>query len=292
MKKVIIPCENAGDLAIKIVEKTGSELASYEERRFPDGEFYFRLDSDVKNKEVVVVQSGYPHPNSSLIEMFLIVDTCKRAGAKKITLVVPYFPYARQDKIFKKGEAFSLRTMAKLLKKLGATKLITVDAHFRDDYKKYNLFGLDGINLSAGPELVKYLKAKFKLKNVHLISPDWGASEMIRNASKKTKSSSTVLKKVRKGDYNVEMSGEVNVKGKNVVVLDDIISTGGTMARAIDKAKKSGAKKVFAAATHGLFVGDALPLLKKTATYVVTTDSIVNETSEVTLAGEIAKALK
>ncbi|MFO7872131.1 MAG: ribose-phosphate diphosphokinase [Candidatus Undinarchaeales archaeon] len=291
MKKIVIPCEKTESLAIDIAEKIDGRLASYEDRRFPDNEFYFRVETDLKGKEAVIVQTGYPDPNSSVVELLIIADACRHHGAEKITAVIPYVPYARQDKRFEKGEAFSLETIGNLMKNVGIDKVITVDTHFKREYGKYDFFGIKAVNISAGVPLVKFIKKKFDVKELHIISPDLGASEMIDNAAKKTKSKKAKLKKVRKGDYDVEMTGKLEVKGKNVLVLDDIISTGGTMEKAVNRAKDAGAKKVFAAATHGLFVSDAMTRLKKASSYVVTTDSIENDTAEVTLTDEIVKVL-
>lgn len=291
MKKIVIPCEKTENLAIDIAEKIDGRLASYEDRRFPDNEFYFRVETDLKGKEAVIVQTGYPDPNSSVVELLIIADACRHYEAEKVIAVIPYVPYARQDKRFEKGEAFSLETIGKLMKNVGIDKIITVDTHFKREYGEYDFFGIKAVNISAGVPLVKFIKKEFDLKELQIISPDLGASEMIDNAAKKTKSKKAKLKKVRKGDYDVEMTGKLEVEGKNVLVLDDIISTGGTMEKALNRAKDAGAKKVFAAATHGLFVSDAMSRLKKASSYVVTTDSIENDTAEVSLADEIVKVL-
>lgn len=291
MKKLIVPCANAPDLATRLATELKAGVVQYESRKFPDGESYFRIDTDLSATDVIVVQSGYPNPNDALIELILAVDAAKAAGAKKITAVVPYFPYGRQDKRFKPGEAFSLEIFGRLLKSLGVKRVVTADAHFRDDYKPYNLFGLRGANISGGSILAHYIKAKFSLKDLHIVSPDFGASELVKQAAEDTASTYTALQKRRTGDYQVEVSGSLNVQGRNVLVLDDIISTGGTMAKAIELCKQGGAGRVFAAATHGLFVGNALWNLKSVAEYVVTTDSVKNETSEVSLAHEIVAVL-
>src|SRR3989338_4927192 len=287
MGKIIIPCTNAADLATKLATEIKAGVVQYESRKFPDGENYYRIDTDLTGKDVAVVQSGYPNPNDALVELILAVNAAKSQGAKKVTVVAPYFPYGRQDKQFKKGEAFSLEIFAGVLKDVGVKSIITADAHFRDDYKPYSLFGLRGHNISGGAILAQYIKAKFSLKNLHIISPDFGASELVKQTADNTNSTYAALQKKRISDTQVEMTGKLDVQGKNILVLDDIISTGGTMIRAIELCKGSGAARVFAAATHGLFVGDSLWKLRSSAEYVVTTDSIKNETSEVSLAHEI-----
>ncbi|MFH1424286.1 MAG: ribose-phosphate diphosphokinase [archaeon] len=291
MSKVVIPLFNAQNLGEKVAKELKAEVIKHETRKFPDKEIYFRIDGNVKGKEVVLVQSGYPGPNHALMELLFACDACRDMSAKEIIVVAPYLPYARQDKRFKDGEAHSLKTVAKILKSLGVSKLITADAHYRDDYGEKDLFGLKNVNISAGKLLVEHLKKKFGVEGMHVISPDLGASGMVKNAASAEGVEYSELKKVRKGDFDVEMFGEMDVKGKNVLVLDDIISTGGTMLLAIDKSRKAGAKKVFAAATHGIFGWDALDKLNQTADYLVTTDSIPNPTSFVSLAEEIAKVL-
>lgn len=291
MGKIIVPCANAADLATRLATEMKAGVVQYESRKFPDGENYYRIDTDLTGKDVVVVQSGYPNPNDALVELILAVNAAKEQGAKKVTVAIPYFPYGRQDKRFKKGEAFSLEIFAGVLKDVGVKDIITADAHFRDDYKPYNLSGLRGHNISGGALLAHYVKAKFSLNKLHIISPDFGASELVRRAADETNSTYTALQKKRTGDFSVEMSGKLDVQGKSVLVLDDIISTGGTMVKAIELCKSNGAARVFAAATHGLFVSDALWKLRSAAEYVVTTDSVKNETSEVSLAHEIAENL-
>jgi len=291
MKQLIVPCSNAVDLATKIATELKTGVVQYESRKFPDGENYFRIDTDLTGTEAVIVQSGYPNPNDSLIELLLAADAAKAQNAKKVTVVIPYFPYGRQDKRFRQGEAFSLEIIAKFLKNSGVKRIITADAHFRDDYRGYNLFSLRGTNISGGGLLVHYVKAKFSLHKLHIISPDFGASELVKEAAENTDSTFTALQKKRTSDFQVEMTGNLDVHGKNVLVLDDIISTGGTMTSAVELCKQNGAARVFAAATHGLFVSDALWKLRTAAEYVITTDSVKNETAEVSLAHEIASVL-
>lgn len=291
MKKFIVPCSNAIDLATKLATELKTGVVQYESRKFPDGENYFRIDTDLAGKEAVIVQSGYPSPNDSLVELLLAADACKAQSARRITAVVPYFPYSRQDKRFKQGEAFSLEIIAKFLKNSGVKRIITADAHFRDDYSGYNLYSLRGTNISGGNLIVHYIKAKFSLNKLHIISPDFGASELVKQTAENTDSTYSALQKKRTSDYQVEMTGNLNVQGKNVLVLDDMISTGNTMIKAVELCKQNGAARVFAAATHGLFVSDALWRLRTAAEYVLTTDSVKNETAEVSLAHEIASVL-
>jgi len=291
MTSLIVPLFNAKELGEKIAKERGYQLADVEVRKFPDREIYFRIDSDVKGADVFLVQSGYPGPNHALVEVLLAADTCKDLGAKSITVIFPYLSYSRQDKRFKKGEAFSLQTISHLLRSVGITKLITVDAHNWNEYGELDLFGLKNTNITAGKILVEHIMKKYKLDKVHVLSPDLGASVLVEEAAKVEGSEYSTLKKVRTGDFDVEMSGELDVKGKNVIILDDIVSTGGTMLLAIQKAREAGCKKVFLACVHGIFGWDSLEKLRKKSDGLVATDSVENKAIEVSLAGEIAKVI-
>ena len=287
----VIPCSRAVLLGQRIAEEKGWDIAKFESRTFPDGEIYFKIDSKLKGEEVYIVQTGCPEPNDAFMEMMLGAEAASNLGAVKGVGILPYVPYARQDKRFKEGEALSLNAISKMMQALGCEKLVTVDAHYMKEYGEYDLYGLPAVNVSAGTLLVNFVKEKFGLEDLFIVSPDFGASEMIEKAAKESGCESGRLEKDRKSDYEVEVSGELDVKGKNVLVLDDIISTGGTMLKAIKKLREEGAEKVFVAATHGVFAGDSMAKLGKEADYVVTTDSIENETSEVSLAPEIAKVI-
>jgi|TARA_Y100000310_G_scaffold225439_1_gene227467 ribose-phosphate pyrophosphokinase len=288
MTSLVIPLFNARELGRKIALKSDKQLADVEVRKFPDREVYFRVDSSVKGNDIILVQSGYPGPNHALVETLLAADTCKDNGAKSITLVMAYMPYARQDTRFKKGEAFSLQAVAKLLLGAGVEKLITIDAHNWAEYGEMDLHGLKNLNISAGKLLVEHLMKKHKIEKVHILSPDMGASKLVEEAAKAKGAEFSALNKERKGDFEVSMTGKLDVKGKDVIILDDIISTGRTMLLALEKVKEAGAKRVFLAGVHGIFGWGSLEKLKKKADDLVSTDSIENEASEVSLAGEVA----
>lgn len=291
MGSIIVPLFNAQELARKISIKSDKQCAGVEMRKFPDREIYFRIDTDVKDKDIIIVQSGYPGPNHAIMETLLAAETCRELGAKSITLVMAYMPYARQDKRFKPGEAFSIQVVSKLLQSVGVTKLITVDAHNMPEYGEKTLFGLKQLNITGGKVLVEHIMQKHKLGSAYLLSPDLRAGSLVKEAASVKGATYSALKKTRKGDFEVSMEGELDVKGKDVIILDDIVSTGNTMLLALDKAKKAGAAHVYLAAVHGIFGWGSLEKLKKAADDVVSTDSIVNEAECVSLAGEIAKVI-
>ncbi|MFH1221747.1 MAG: ribose-phosphate diphosphokinase [Candidatus Micrarchaeota archaeon] len=240
-------------------------------KKFPDGDNYVCLPE--AKDEVNLFHRLYPEQDSALLQALLMLDTLKR---KKIatTLVSPYLPYARQDKTFKPGEAMSAEVICDLLHYAGAKQLITVDCHFLKKEGKFTYGNLPITNLSANKLLVAH--AKKLVGDVEVISPDAGASYLVEGHGGKS------MNKVR-GEYiegemayrkieKVEMDFEV--KGKNILILDDMISTGGTMLRAVENVKKGGAKKVLCAATHGFFLRDSLAKLQATADHIFVTDSI------------------
>jgi len=304
-EKVLLFGSNSKVLAGGIAKLLDLTPVRLEVKKFPDGELYVRIDADVKGKDVVIVQTMFPNQNDSLIEFILAVDAAKDLGAKNITGVVPYLAYSRQDKRFQPTEAWSIKTVAEMLKAAGLNKLITVDTHYKHVKPgEFDFFGIPSINLSAAKILLEDVEKKIG-KDFITIGPDFGSSEMIKYAIGKKivmqkekvcpdcgKKYSQCICRGSKRKYEISFKSEQNFKGKNVFVLDDIIASGGTMIRAIEKVKSDGAKKVTAAATHGLFLKDSLIKLKELTNYLIVTDSISTPVSNVSLAPLIAEALK
>lgn len=276
---------------MKLVSPNFSDLLqpNVEIKKFPDGDNYICLPESGE-KKATVFHRLYPEQDSALLQAVLILDTLKRQGIEA-TLVSPYFPYARQDKIFKKGEAMSAEVMADLLHYAGARKLVTVDCHFLKKEGKFTYAGLPIVNVSANKLLVEH--AKKLVGSVEVISPDMGANYLVEQFGGKS------MKKVR-GDYvqggtayrkieSVEMN--FDVKGKNILILDDMISTGGTMLRAVENVKKGGAAKVLCAATHGFFLKGSLEKLQAASDGVFVTDSIPSAVSAVSVKQLLEKAI-
>lgn len=252
-----------------------------EMKRFPDGDNYVCLPQ-ISDKEAVVFHRLYPEQDSALIQAFFILSALKKNKIEAV-LVSPYLPYARQDKLFKPGEALSAEIVCNLLSHAGAKKLVTVDCHFLKKEGTFNYGGLEIKNLSAKNLLVE--EARRLAGDVEVISPDAGASYLVSEFGGKS------MKKVR-GEYiegdtayrkieKVEM--DFDIKGKNVLILDDMISTGGTMLKAVENVKKGGAKKVLCAATHGFFLKDSLAKLRQACDHIFVTDSIPSPASTVSL---------
>jgi len=263
----------AEDLSIEL----DASLADTISKRFPDEEFYIRIKDNISGEDVVIVQTTYPDKN--IIELFLLQNAAKEAKAKTITVVIPYFGYARQDKKFEDGEPISAKALASLIG-LNADNIITVDPH-----KEYILdfFSTQAYSCSAVPEISKYLVDK----DIDMIlAPDKGAINGVKNASKIIGCDYDYMEKTRIDGETIEIKPKnLDAKNKNVAIIDDIISTGGTMAKSIHELKKHNAKDVFVACTHGLFAGDAVKkLLSAGCSEIISTDSIISKFSKVKIA--------
>ena len=252
-------------------------LAEMISKRFPDNEMYIQIIDKIAGEHVVIVQTTYPDPN--IVELFLLQNAVEEANAKKITVVIPYFGYARQDTKFKEGEPISAKAIANLVS-LSADNVITVDPH-----KEHILdfFSTSAVSCSAVPELSKYLKQK----NIDMVlAPDKGALERAKQAAKIIGCDFDYMEKTRIDGTTIKIKPKnLDAKNKNVAIIDDIISTGGTMAKSIKELKKFGAKKVFVSCTHGLFAGDAIKKLTSAGCdEIISTDTIASSYSKVKIA--------
>jgi len=281
----VVPGSASKSIASHLVREISADIADVEIRRFIDGECYVRVKSDLKGEDVIIVQNTYPDEN--IIETILLKSAVKDMEPKSITLVIPYLGYARQDRKFQDGEAVSAKALARILS-IDVDLVITVDPH-----KNYivDFFETKASFCSAVPEIAKYLLPK----DIDVVlAPDKGAVERAEEAAKILGCESDFLEKKRISDEIVEMKPkEIEVKKKTVAIVDDIISTGGTMAKAVEEIRKQGAKDVYVACTHGLFIGNAIDKINRAgATEIISTDTIENAYSKVKVAPQIAKTLK
>ncbi|MFH1520987.1 MAG: ribose-phosphate diphosphokinase [Candidatus Micrarchaeota archaeon] len=255
-------------------------------KTFPDGDSYARINDIDKcqGENVILFHRLYPKQNTAIFNTTQILHTLKRVGAR-VTLVAPYLPYSRQDKTFLMGESLSAQVLCKLLNDFGAVKLVTVDCHFLKKEGESEYSNLKINNVSANKLLVEHARKKLGLESLEIISPDQGANYLISEFGGKS------MSKVR-GKYDdgkgeeayrsvQKVEREFEVEGKNILILDDMISTGGTMLKAVENVKKGGARKVLCAATHGFFLNDSLDKLRKMCDGVFTTNSIPNSVAEV-----------
>jgi ribose-phosphate pyrophosphokinase len=290
----VIPGPASLELGAKIAERMGVESHPAEHRLFPDGESIFRITAEVKAEVVVIVQTTFPDPDKSLLQLFLMTDAAKDAGAKEVVCVVPYLAYARQDKRFLKGESLSLKTTINLLGVSGADKLMVVDVHEPEALGKFCTEAkIELINLSAIPLLAEYLRLN-GFKGAYSLSPDEGAVKLAKAAGSVLGGDVSFFTKERDlhtGDIEMVVK-DLDVRDRDVVVFDDIVSSGGTTARAVKGLISQGASQVAAACTHGLFMGDArTKILDAGADVLVATDTVHTQTSIVSVSTLIADYL-
>jgi ribose-phosphate pyrophosphokinase len=281
MMMFIIGGSASRTIAEDISKQTKIPLAETEIFRFPDGELYVRIKQDIEEEEIIIIQTTYP--DEHIIELLFLLDACKRANAKKIITIIPYFGYARQDRQFKKGEPISAQVLATIIS-VNASEVINIDPH--KEYIK-DFFSIPARNITAVPLLAQYLEKK----DVDIIlAPDKGALDRAKQASKLLGCDVDYLEKTRIDGSTISMKTKtLDVKSASVAILDDIISTGGTMAATIKELKKQQAASVYVACTHGLFAGNAIEKLKSAGCdEIIATDTIFSAYSKVKIAPALA----
>jgi ribose-phosphate pyrophosphokinase len=290
----IIPGPASLELGVRIAEKLGFKSHPAVHRLFPDGESYIRITAPLKGETVVIVQTTFPEPDKSLLQLFLMIDAARDAGAKEIVCIVPYLAYARQDKRFLEGEALSLKTVSRLLGALEVDQLIVVDVHEEEALEGFcDEAGVQLTNLSAMPDLAEYLKLN-GFEGAFSLSPDEGAIDLAESAGAVLGGEVGFFTKKRdRHTGEIEMVvKDITVRGRSVVIFDDIVSSGGTTARAVKGLKKLEADHVAAACTHGLFMGSAREkILNAGADMLVATDTVQTPTSLVSVSRLIADHL-
>jgi ribose-phosphate pyrophosphokinase len=291
----VIPGPASPELGAKIAERLHFEAHPAQHRLFPDGESYIRITAPMKGETAVIVQSTFPDPDRSMLQLFLMVDAARDAGAKEIVCIIPYLAYARQDRRFLEGEALSLKTIAKLLGASGADQLIVIDVHEEEALGKFcDDAGVELTNLTAMPDLAEYLRVN-GFEGAYSLSPDEGAVDLAKTAGDVLGGEVSFFTKERDlhtGEIEMVVR-DLNVQGKKAVVFDDIVSSGGTTARAVKGLKTQGASRVAAACTHGLFMGNAQErILGAGADVLVATDTVQTPISLISVSGLIADHLK
>lgn len=261
-------------LAQKVAKSLGLTLSSLEIFIFPDGEKRIRILDKVLDEDAYVVQSTSSPTDVNYMELFFIIDGLKRSGAKSITAIIPYFGYQRQDHQFREGEAVSAKVIAEILEKLGINKLIAVDMH---SIKIAEAFNIPVSHLSALSIFAKFIKESFDKNSATLVSPDMGGIRRIKILSEMLEGMSyATIEKNRDlatGKVSADkIQGEIREK---VIIVDDMISSGGTIITAANILRKNGAKEIIVFATHPVFSGKAPQILQESGVNsVYVTDTI------------------
>jgi ribose-phosphate pyrophosphokinase len=281
---IVIGGTSSKMLAQDLAKELGCRYLQPHVSRFPDGECYVRIEEENIDDEVIIVQNS--HPDHNLVELLLLQDAAIGLGARKVTSVVPYFAYARQDERFKKGEALSAKVMVRLME-MSSKRFVTVDVH-----KPIILdwFRGDAYDVHAAPSIGEF----FKGHGVDLVlAPDEGALQRANEVARVIGADCDNLEKTRLSGEVVRMAPKnIDAKDRNALIVDDIISTGGTIEAAANQLKILGAKSVTAVCTHGLFAKGALDRLRKCCNAVYSTNTIENEVSVISVAPQIARALR
>lgn len=259
--------------------------------KFPDGELHIRLDSKVKNEEVFLVQSFYGSISDCIVESLFAAKTARELGAKKVNLVAPYFPYLRQDKRFHPGEAVSQKLMAGLIDKYFDSACI-VDPHLHRKNNLDGIFKIKSKKITANALIADYIKNH--IKNPAAIGPDEESYKWARSVAEMLGIESGIMRKKRYSSYHVEvkLNKSINLKNKNAVIVDDIVSTGHTILEAAKILRKLGAKSIYCICVHGIFANDAFKKLMKAGIKVVSTNTIPNKAAKIDVSGAIADNLK
>ncbi len=263
--------ENSMYLAEKIAKAAGVELGKNSLLRFSDGEFVTSYDETVRGDHVYIIQSTFP-PADNLMELLMMIDAAKRASAYKVIAVMPYFGFARQDRKDKPRVAIGAKLVANLLVAAGVDRVMTMDLH-ADQIQGF--FDIPVDHLYGSSVLLPYLES-LKLENLAIASPDMGGSKRAHTYAKYLHAGMIICHKRReKANEVAEMTAIGDVEGKNVVIVDDMIDTAGTMAKAADMLKAKGALSVRAIATHAVLSGPAYERIENSALEeVIFTDSI------------------
>jgi len=252
--KIFTGSSNRG-LAEEIGKYLGIELGKSVLERFSDGEIHFYIDENVRGADVFVIQSGSYDANFHMMELFLMIDAFKRASAERVTAVIPYYCYARQDWKDRPRVPISARLMADLLEAAGADRVLTMDLH---SPQIQGFFSIPVDNLMAAPVLSKYIE-NFGLGDLTIVSPDAGGVGRARVFAKRTEAMLAIIDKRRPAPNETQVLHVIGeVKGRNAVILDDMVDTGGTLVQCVGALKREGVKKIYAACTHAVLSGEAV----------------------------------
>jgi ribose-phosphate pyrophosphokinase len=289
-KFTVIAGKSSEDLAVKVAKKLKANIMRSQIRIFPDGESKITLDGKLTKNKIIVIQSTYPPVDTNIVHVLSLISKAKETSSDVIA-VIPYMGYARQDREFLPGEIITMKVLGTLFKGVGASQVIVVDIHSMIGLKH---FKIKTKNISATPDLAKYFK-KMNLKNPLVVSPDQGGGERAKEFARYFGSDYTVLTKHRDrktGKVKIKTS-KIEVAGRDLVLVDDMISTGGSIIKATEFLKKQGCGRVFVACTHALLINFAEKKIRDAGvTKIVSANTIPRKTSIVDISSTIAQAIK
>ncbi|HVB12447.1 MAG TPA: ribose-phosphate pyrophosphokinase [Nitrososphaerales archaeon] len=284
---LVAPGPASLDVAANLSAKLGAKLLTVETIDFPDGESKIRLVDEVRNKKVIVVQSTYPPVDKHLVQLLALSHKLSEEGAD-VYAAVPYLGYARQDKEFMKGEVVTLGVIAHLMRSVGIKRLVTVDIH---SMQALGLFSFPVYSCSSIPLLADYISRNYDLQKPISVSPDFGSSARVEAFAAVLKSEFVSFKK-RRDRTTGEISTEdqsLNLLGRDAVIIDDMISTGGSVVKCAQLLKKNHANRVIAACAHPVLVGGAADKIKQAGVdELLATNTIPSKYSKVDVSPLIA----
>jgi ribose-phosphate pyrophosphokinase len=277
------------ELAEKIAKRLNTQLIKAELRVFSDGESKIRIDKDSNN--CIIVQSTYPPTDTHLMQALMMARRCADNGAHGVCAVIPYLAYARQDRAFLNGEAVSIALVAKLLEAAGIKHVITVDIHSQLAMSHFSSIQ----NISSIPLLSDYA-SKMNLNRPIVVSPDAGGADRANELARCLKTDMVALKKSRDrmtGEVRIDEKVDIDVYGRDVILVDDIVSSGGSIIKAAELLRKKGANKIFAMCAHALLIGDAAKRIRDASVNdIIATNSVPSEYAKIDLSPPIADSLK
>lgn len=283
-------------LAEKICQSIGIELGKCTVSAFPDGETFVKIDENVRGEDVYLVQSTSPPTNHYLMEMFIMMDALRRASASRITAVLPFYGYARQDRKDQPRVPITAKLVANLIVAAGANRVLTMDLHAQ---QIQGFFDIPVDHLYAAPVMYEYVRSK-KLQNLVVVSPDVGGLKMAHAYSQVMEAGLAIVAKRRKNASEIESMTVIGeIKGKTVLMVDDLTETAGTLTTAAALLKQKGAKKILACVSHAILNDLGIERLRKSVIdELITTDTVlrpaipgVNITT-LSVAGLLGEAMK
>jgi ribose-phosphate pyrophosphokinase len=289
---VVLPGPSSLDLGNRIADRLNCITIPVDLRIFSDGESKIRIDSNLSNKKCIVVQSTYPPVDSHLMQLLMIIYCCYEYGASEVIPVIPYIGYARQDRKFLEGEFATISLIAKLLECNKVKNLVTVDIH---SIKALSYFNLNILNISSTKFLSNYVRTNLNLVNPIVVSPDTGGTLRAKEFSQEIKSNFFALRKTRDritGNIVMDKELQENIKDHDIIIIDDMISSGETILKATEILKKNQCGKIYAMCVHALTSENTISkLMQHGLTDLISTNSIPRSCSKVDVSIEISNAL-